>query len=72
MSKMKISLTKNQFELICWSLNVAIDQHQKFLRHDDWDFGMTKKDRYQAMKTDRDLIKARQIFEKAYITKGKD
>lgn len=35
--KIRIELTRRQADLIDWALWAAIDQHMKFLMHDDWD-----------------------------------
>jgi len=60
--KIQIELTDGQAKLIEWALESGLDQHEKFLRHDDWDDCMTKKEVYEASWSDRKFKKAIKLF----------
>lgn len=64
--KVSLSLTERQVRLIYWALFSGRDQYSKFLLHDGWDAGMTKKERYRELQTDRDFLKAIKVFHNAY------
>lgn len=61
-----IKLTEKQARFIYWMLDSGHDQHCKFLLHDDWDAGMTKKEIHRSLSTHRSFLKAKKILGDAY------
>jgi len=61
--KIIVELTDRQAELISWALKAGLEQHEKFLRHDDWDDPLTARERHAAMWPDRAFAKAIKTFD---------
>jgi hypothetical protein len=62
-----ISLTKAQADLILWALAAGREQNSKFLFHDDWDAGLTKRERTRRLVLDRQLLKALKTMQSKLI-----
>jgi len=63
--KVKVELTQKQAENILWCLGSGYQVLQEFLRHDEWDCEMTKKEKYNSMQNDRLILKAIQTLKDA-------
>jgi len=61
----KIILTEAQAELIEWACVAGLEQHEKFLRHDDWDAGLSKDEAHKEQWADRRFLKAIKAIRKA-------
>jgi hypothetical protein len=54
----KIFLTEKQARLLLRCTIFGYDHLQQFLRHDDWDCELNKKEKHNSMKSDREFLKA--------------
>lgn len=56
--RLKLELTTAKAERIAWALKAGLEQQRKFLRHDNWDDKMTKRQRHQSLQADREMQRA--------------
>lgn len=67
MKTLRVSLTVHQAELVLWACEAGLEQHEKFVRHDNWDYDMTKKERHHWMASDRKFERAIAVMSNALL-----